>query len=144
MISIHAPTRGATCTIKRYCSLILFQSTLPRGERPSVITSELRITLISIHAPTRGATRKRSRGARPLKISIHAPTRGATGLTLRQLEELTDFNPRSHEGSDRNRSYREDYVEISIHAPTRGATHTHLLSLSIRAFQSTLPRGERL
>ena len=33
-ISIHAPTRGATQNTTRTMGTILFQSTLPRGERP--------------------------------------------------------------------------------------------------------------
>ena len=32
-ISIHAPTRGATSLTQDVCSILLFQSTLPRGER---------------------------------------------------------------------------------------------------------------
>ena len=35
VISIHAPTRGATSsTGHQFCCLCIFQSTLPRGERP--------------------------------------------------------------------------------------------------------------
>ena len=38
----------------------VFQSTLPRGERPTiVIDAGHRLMLVSIHAPARGATRKR-------------------------------------------------------------------------------------
>ena len=78
-ISIHAPTRGATqCgsdSRQRYryfnprshegsdalfydagCSLIRFQSTLPRGERPFAESRSFCSLSISIHAPTRGAT----------------------------------------------------------------------------------------
>ena len=99
-ISIHAPTRGAT------------SNSSGGGGRPK----------ISIHAPTRGATCVDHSGQWVLDISIHAPTRGATVLcvlynpycgifqsTLPQGERLkslmpqlqvTDFNPRSHKGSD--------------------------------------------
>ena len=56
MISIHAPTRGAT--------RLGFNINSP--------------SKISIHAPTRGATRKLERDSESNKISIHAPTRGAT------------------------------------------------------------------
>ena len=35
-------------------------------------------------------------------------------------------------------------MEISIHAPARGATSTIVADNIIAAFQSTLPRGERL
>ncbi len=33
-ISIHAPARGATAEYAHYTNSVLFQSTLPRGERP--------------------------------------------------------------------------------------------------------------
>ena len=56
LISIHAPTRGATNT------------------RTVVIV----VLDISIHAPTRGATIINDSDAERLSISIHAPTRGAT------------------------------------------------------------------
>ena len=78
-ISIHAPTRGAT--IKRAISMpnLKFQSTLPRGERPS--------PQVLFH---------------PIQtISIHAPTRGATLLLHLLVPQTQNFNPRSHEGSDR-------------------------------------------
>ena len=77
----------------------------------------------------------------------------------------SDFNPRSHEGSDYIESIKEELGMISIHAPTRGATEqrTELLTLmkisihaptrgatqvdkspkELKRFQSTLPRGER-
>ena len=78
---------------------------------------------ISIHAPTRGATNPDHSHQRREVISIHAPTRGATNAspfflspTLQfqstlprgerhDLQEgvclfFSDFNPRSHEGSD--------------------------------------------
>ena len=101
VISIHAPTRGAT-TITLYAQW-----------RKS----------ISIHAPTRGATRAASqtlrscgfqstlpRGERRRKVYINAP-------------DARHFNPRSHEGSDSDGWINiPDAIDISIHAPTRGAT----------------------
>ena len=56
LISIHAPTRGAT----------------------PADTDKSYPQTISIHAPTRGATRNRLHIQRNNRISIHAPTRGAT------------------------------------------------------------------
>ena len=99
----------------------LFQSTLPREERPKRIfpggkrnehfnprsherSDALNICLISL-----------------LCISIHAPTRGATCFLF----------------SDTN------YSGISIHAPTRGATYDTLAVVDNLKFQSTLPREER-
>ena len=127
MISIHAPTRGATCqpyTPSHSCLISIHAPT--RGATP--LDEFMRnATLISIHAPTRGATleyvyskgkklfqstllQEERRGwklsdIKELVISIHAPTRGAT-------EPITLYDVPKR---------------ISIHAPTRGATpHVHL------------------
>ena len=128
-ISIHAPTRGATIAEAIIDLAVLFQSTLPRGERRQQWSnSSVRIC-----------------------ISIHAPTRGATCLRRGTARLSENFNPRSHEGSDScqttattrlilfqstlprgerrcviNRLYRQQCT-ISIHAPTRGATLSHTL-----------------
>ena len=55
----------------------------------------------------------------------------------------TDFNPRSHEGSDAFVVPQDAQSIISILAPTRGATILTLTTLIMRIFQSSLPRGER-
>ena len=56
-ISIHAPARGATAFLCQVgASVWLFQSTLPRGERPTYFVSYVLDLYISIHAPARGAT----------------------------------------------------------------------------------------
>ncbi len=81
-------------------------------------------------------------------ISIHAPTRGATSAVLLLPVATSNFNPRSHEGSDlrqsastcqksfqstlpRGERQAADSIQarkgiISIHAPTRGATDINL------------------
>ena len=126
---------------------MLFQSTLPRGERLIAEEKKDEEVIISIHAPARGATVCSFSGfPHTFRISIHAPARGATranGLSLNTLihfnprsREGSDsrvrhrpmllpyFNPRSREGSDALRRYRHGlHNPISIHAPARGATH---------------------
>ena len=120
-ISIHAPTRGATVEPPITKGCVLFQSTLPREERPlsNELKSSIRyfnprshersdvkflhgdgFVLISIHAPTRGATRLLAIIHQLLFISIHAPTRGATYHYRFNAIPYTYFNPRSHERSD--------------------------------------------
>ena len=145
----------------------LFQSSLPRGERPEIA----------------GYTNKQ------IEISILAPARGATAVVNELLGRQTDFNPRSREGSDylyfasgthlkdfnprsREGSDRKDILfphpifGISILAPARGATKGEQRrnnsnpyfnprsregsdkirsagSCRGRIFQSSLPRGER-
>ena len=56
IVSIHAPTRGATGFPGRFPAMPLFQSTLPRGERRESLISIVFMPFVSIHAPTRGAT----------------------------------------------------------------------------------------
>ena len=102
--------------------ILIFQSTLPRGERQ----------YFSCHftAYTRYFNPRSHEGSdSPLKslqhratISIHAPTRGATISGCDRCNKLQYFNPRSHEGSDRKTKIIADNPVISIHAPTRGAT----------------------
>ena len=77
-ISIHAPTKGATFT-----------------KLANYITKD-----ISIHAPTKGATVYASGKVYDTDISIHAPTKGATFAFVYVTDATSDFNPRSHEGSD--------------------------------------------
>ena len=143
-ISIHAPARGATLTgllagINRTnfnprsregsdfaceipsARLGLFQSTLPRGERPLIPYSE-EYSKISIHAPARGATQAAGRLQR-----IHADfnprsREGSDEVIKIRLIVNKDFNPRSREGSDKTAIKVTKFTPISIHAPARGAT----------------------
>ena len=63
---------------------------------------------------------------------------------LLYINLLLYFNPRSHERSDAKWDLINDEILISIHAPTRGATYYNYSQNSCLAFQSTLPREERL
>ena len=78
IISIHAPTRGATPYGLLTANVRLFQSTLLQEERPVLVKRSHTIHQISIHAPTRGATAYVRKTGLGRDISIHAPTRGAT------------------------------------------------------------------
>ena len=125
-ISIHAPARGATpCRGKSRgdtwhfnprpreggdmsCpdltgTILLFQSTPPRGERRSVPVDILPTAIFQSTPP---------RGERPMSADAALPRH--------------HFNPRPREGSDVDRLMPEDSSVISIHAPARGATcHIH-------------------
>jgi hypothetical protein len=57
-ISIHAPTRGATTKLFGRSPAGIFQSTLLQEERLTLFQCYLLSCHISIHAPTRGATAK--------------------------------------------------------------------------------------
>ena len=79
LISIHAPTRGAT--ILHRTTAYHFQSTLLQEERRSSTVLFVSSFTISIHAPTRGATK--------------------TWKNLRHGDRY--FNPRSYKRSDGER-----------------------------------------
>ena len=98
---------------------------------------------ISIHAPARGATRPVIAIFVPFLFQSTLP-RGERRKHRDWLSGLQNFNPRSREGSDIAYQYRAQEKQISIHAPARGATSCGSPVLVRYAFQSTLPRGERL
>ena len=77
-ISIHAPARGATKTGCTVCGKQIFQSTLPRGERPG-------LTLYG----------------KSTQIFQSTLPRGERQCTYQRRMDFGDFNPRSREGSDR-------------------------------------------
>ena len=78
IVSIHAPTGGATL---------------------SILLVAL-INAVSIHAPTGGATQKEIDLRKQLAVSIHAPTGGATNARNSILDWVSGFNPRAHGGRD--------------------------------------------
>ena len=121
MVSIHAPTRGATGA-----------STTP-SITPSSFNS--RSHAGSDHVHTGGKSLGR--------VSIHAPTRGATPPTTSTAQPRSRFNSRSHAGSDTKVLFLILQNNVSIHAPTRGATLYDLRTGFYWLFQFTLPRGER-
>ena len=113
---------GSDWTIRRrYYTYMMFQSTLPRRERPGRVGCLVDYSEVSIHAPTQGATAK-------------AFVKGETSKS---------FNPRSHAGSDGNVSHTLHLSIVSIHAPTQGGTVFPSCPSGNITFQSTLPRRER-
>mgnify|MGYP006983795861 CR=1 FL=1 len=135
MISIHAPTRGATKkpqTLRRRWG---FQSTLLQEER----------RYYRLHRDTfcnfNPRSYKRSDMSNVffmigLFISIHAPTRGATRKQQSGILKSRNFNPRSYKRSDGNWDPTEEDWKISIHAPTRGATVKDFVNSVIQMFIS--------
>ena len=100
-----------------------FQSTHPRGVRPSLFAKDLLTGLFQSTHP---------RGVRLFTaglvlgltaISIHAPTRGATKMWQSPLVVLKGFQSTHPRGVRLDESSIGAYTScISIHAPTRGAT----------------------
>ena len=115
--------QGERLCSKRLSSIVVvFQSTLPQGERQIRNSKMAEDIKISIHAPARGATVLRLFAGLRIVISIHAPARGATLWYIHIRRCGMDFNPRSRKGSDM-------------------AAQTNILQNTV--FQSTLPQGER-
>ena len=143
----------------------IFQSTLPRRERPDVVTPTVPSNNISIHAPAKGATESRGElqlnrsnfnprsreGSdgdlkellKTIEISIHAPAKGATYPKKENGsgQEISIHAPAK--GATTARLTELLPLKISIHAPAKGATCLPELFQNKIRFQSTLPRRER-
>ena len=123
----------------------IFQSTLPREERPQAPYHNT--DMLHYFNPR---SHERS-DLCPLillciaAISIHAPTRGATVAVAFHYSIYPDFNPRSHERSDkaRKKNFWEDsqYFHPRSHERSDGTAKTATFTGYV--FQSTLPREER-
>ena len=141
IVSIHAPTWGATFVRRQYTQqesfnprshmgsdaskgtskkAAQFQSTLPHGERPVKGRHCARCMLFQSTLP---------HGERPKHST--------------RFSCLRCFNPRSHMGSDSSHRACISGGNVSIHAPTWGATQRIIDTLNCHWFQSTLPHGER-
>ena len=144
VISIHAPTWGATSVASRIVFSYPFQSTHPRGVRRKArpvpggssyfnprthvgcdLVVALRITVNPHFNPRThvGCDTRRSVTATQLRISIHAPTWGATDRNRIPRTRSPYFNPRTHVGCDIG------FLQVVIPS---------------KEFQSTHPRGVRL
>ena len=101
-VSIHAPARGATGNVVVAHVAVVFQSTRPRGARPSFSVSV---------APAIMFQSTRPRGARPASFSLI-------------LRLLLCFNPRARAGRDhshrRNRNGRERFQSTRPRGARRG------------------------
>ena len=100
VISIHAPTRGATSLKATEYKLSIDFNPRSHERSDNYIPDEFKSYIISIHAPTRGAT----------KVACYLATLIKFQSTLPREERQY---PKSNICS---------YQKISIHAPTRGAT----------------------
>ena len=168
LISIHAPTRGATLMNFLTDVLYEFQSTLLQEERHVGNGYMYWISKISIHAPTRGATHgpceclqlypyfnprsyKRSdyydvvvdRDVDLFQSTLLQEER--RNLELLKQIRLDDFNPRSYKRSDNcNTSHFMRNIQFQstlLQEERQGQTSMFAL---IFLFQSTLLQEERL
>ena len=165
IVSIHAPTRGATSSSDRIRVVPRFQFTRPRGARPLQGADARRDRRFNsrAHEGRDKSSRlmcglphrfqfTRPRGARPSSISWRSSVLGfqftrPRGARRRQGAGglgINCFNSRAHEGRDSDGRPVIRYVGVSIHAPTRGATGRVASAWRLAAFQFTRPRGARL
>ena len=119
MVSIHAPTRGATRPVINSLSDISFNPRAHAGRDSSWHGTGIIPTFQSTRP--RGARHINENNATNSAVSIHAPTRGATFL-IRVAPPNVGFNPRAHAGRDQFLLAQPSMAQVSIHAPTRGAT----------------------
>ena len=120
-ISIHAPARGATFASGYFIILVIFQSTLPRGER---LHSVLLMVSLNYHFNPRsreGSDDNAICTSGISMISIHAPARGATVMGC-CCTPITGFQSTLPRGERQIHLFLLLSVGISIHAPARGAT----------------------
>ena len=98
-ISIHAPTWGATVTGISERDIMSFQSTHPRGVRP---TPPSTTTFAGNFNPRThvGCDIEGDDLSFAYLISIHAPTWGATPTSGGTRPGWRNFNPRTHVGCD--------------------------------------------
>ena len=154
-ISIHAPAKGATQSVANSLGQIIFQSTLPRRERPARLTVILP-AVRHFNPRSREGSDQPAFRFKPFSRSFQSTlprrerpaSRSHPGMfavfqsTLPRRERhccywlisgLYHFNPRSREGSDLIQPPAPEVTRaISIHAPAKGAT--------LQVFQFTAER----
>ena len=166
MVSIHAPTRGATCPGLITCISGQFQSTHPHGVRHRKARTNNGYRRFNPRTHTGCDTRRQGCCCRPPGFNPRTHT-GCDCPRSSRSWASGRFNPRTHTGCDERMELAELVcsmfqsthphgvrpvlefmsilsIDVSIHAPTRGATSKecpHQYSLSL--FQSTHPHGVR-
>jgi len=121
IVSIHAPTRGATAKKQKKQTCFQFQSTPPRGGRPRN-SSRISNTLSFNPRPHAGGDKPVQNLRSAWKCFNPRPHAGGDYLWGRATPPPTSFNPRPHAGGDEQAQRAGEAYVVSIHAPTRGAT----------------------
>ena len=121
IISIHAPTRGATFSLNEV----------------------LRCPDISIHAPTRGATVPASASHSSVVFQSTLPREERQIHIQFFLSKTPYFNPRSHERSDPVTLFCDYQGGFQSTLPREERPQDAFSLMPLSRFQSTLPREER-
>ena len=120
------PRTRVGCDIIWVCLLvspILFQSTHPRGVRPTYTARPRKLFEFQSTHPRGVRPHTRMLTLVPVRVSIHAPAWGATCWTVYIRLCCRCFNPRTRVGCDGDGG--DDLLhggQVSIHAPAWGAT----------------------
>ncbi len=164
-VSIHAPVRGATRSLRRSRARTMFQSTRPCGARRERVVGVGRWLVVSIHAPVRGATltfrepavraccfNPRARAGRDLRLTCAGELQHEFQSTRPCGARLVDpdvavcafqFQSTRPCGARLTRQSATRYVRsVSIHAPVRGATqHTFVPGIHQTSFNPRARAG---
>ena len=168
-VSIHAPTRGATCNeASHVLQSVGFQSTHPHGVRHIAFTWFTCIADVSIHAPTRGATFEtftqlllshmfqstHPHGVRPKDLAAAQcnamfQSTHPHGVRHGIVQGGGNFDFVSihapTRGATKSKYKDKAQQKVSIHAPTRGATCANILAfLGVRVSIHAPTRGATL
>ena len=101
---------------------LVFQSTLPRRERPDN-TSVPRIHPHHFNPRSReGSDIRSGRGGQAVAHFNPRSREGSDNSSSHSCRQIKNFNPRSREGSDGDQAVFTPVSVISIHAPVKGAT----------------------
>ena len=119
-VSIHAPTRGATFACLPLRTLSAFQSTRPRGARPS---RPLPASSPTSFNPRAHAGRDAEPVARPFVGEFQSTRPRGARLSITRRHWLTpSFQSTRPRGARPDGEAQDQGGQVSIHAPTRGAT----------------------
>ena len=141
MVSIHAPTRGATVVIIKPLRAILFQSTHPRGVRQQSKTLSFSLSCFNPRTHEGCDCRYFTQPRKELCFNPRTHE-GCDGYGLFANSTQRCFNPRTHEGCDVVTEQRDGKViYVSIHAPTRGATCNGVATWKMRSFNPRTHEG---
>ncbi len=128
-VSIHAPARGATEHMRGWSERRGFQSTRPRGARPTAWTTLTKRSPFQSTRP-RGARLQSISGDALFALFQSTRPRGARrDRVLLPIQKYMFQSTRPRGARLPGRGYGSRNQRVSIHAPARGATAGSLLRL---------------
>ena len=130
--------------------MVIFQSTLPRRERPGCKVGAEYCETISIHAPAKGATTTATSAVTSRRFQSTLPRRERricrlfSSFTTAQFQSTLPRRERLFAGK-----IKQNPLHISIHAPAKGATGVKgnfgvIIAISIHAPAKGATRGAPL